>query len=114
MSRTIEVAYATTAEESLISQIHHLTPFLGAEQAYAKLATLIKSAERHLKAHPLAAPVCEQAALLGVRGYHELHIEEFRILYRYDDAASLVMVALVLRQRQSIEEQLINYCLMRE
>ncbi|MBB4817617.1 plasmid stabilization system protein ParE [Pseudomonas alcaligenes] len=113
MSRKIEVAYATTAEESLVSQIHHLTPFIGAEPAYAKLAALITTSEHPLQAHPLAAPICEEAALLGVRGYRELHIDEFRILYRYDETASLVMVALILRQRQSIEEQLISYCLMR-
>lgn len=56
MSRKIEVAYATTAEESLVSQIHHLTPFIGAEPAYAKLAALITTSEHHLQAHPLAAP----------------------------------------------------------
>ncbi|MFZ6046601.1 type II toxin-antitoxin system RelE/ParE family toxin [Pseudomonas sp. CR3202] len=113
MSRTIEIAYASTAEESLISQIHHLAPYLGVEQAQASLIELVRSAEKRLKSHPLAAPVCEQAALLGVVGYRELHLGEYRVLYRFDEPADLVMVALFLRQRQSIEEQLINYCLMR-
>ncbi|CAD5107699.1 type II toxin-antitoxin system RelE/ParE family toxin [Zestomonas carbonaria] len=113
MSKTIKIAYATTAEESLVSQLHHLVPYHGVELAQARLAALIHTLEERLKAHPLAAPVCEQAALLGVLHYRELNLEEFRILYQYDEAASLVMVALVLRQRQSIEKQLIDYCLMR-
>jgi hypothetical protein len=113
MSKTIRIAYATTAEESLVSQIHRLAPYHGAVQAQAKLVELIKTLERRLEAHPLAAPVCQQAALLGVTHYRELNLDEFRILYHYDEPAELVVVALVLRQRQSIEEQLINYCLLR-
>ena len=113
MSKTIEIAYASTAEESLVSQIHHLTPHLGADEAQARLIALVRNTESRLKAHPLAAPVCEEAALLGVSHYRELHIGEYRILYRFHEPESLVVVALFLRQRQSIEEQLINYCLMR-
>lgn len=113
MSKTIEVAYASTAEESLIAQIHHLTPYHGADEAQARLIELVRSAEKRLKIHPLAAPVCEQAALLGIRHYRELHIGEYRILYRYLETDARVVVALFLRQRQSIEEQLVNYCLMR-
>ncbi|MBS7661355.1 type II toxin-antitoxin system RelE/ParE family toxin [Pseudomonas lalucatii] len=113
MSKTIKVAYATTAEESLVSQIHHLTPYHGVQRAQTKLVELIKTLEQRLKTHPLAAPVCQQAALLGITHYRELNLDEYRILYQYDEAAGLVMVALILRQRQSIEEQLINYCLLR-
>ncbi|MBS7691744.1 hypothetical protein I0D68_02260 [Pseudomonas lalucatii] len=51
--------------------------------------------------------------MLGITHYRELNLDEYRILYQYDEAAGLVMVALILRQRQSIEEQLINYCLLR-
>lgn len=113
MSRTIEIAYASTAEESLITQIHHLTPHHGVEEAQARLIELVRSAEKRLKTHPMAAPLCEQAALLGIRHYRELHIGEYRILYRYLEPDLRVVVALFLRQRQSIEEQLINYCLLR-
>lgn len=113
MSKTIKVSYATTAEESLVSQLHHLAPYHGTQLAQAKLVELIKSAEKRLKHHPMAAPICQQAALLGINHYRELHLEDYRILYQYDKAAELVVVALILRQRQSIEEQLINYCLMR-
>jgi plasmid stabilization system protein ParE len=113
MSKKTEVAYASTAEESLISQIHHLTPYHGADQAQSTLIELVSHAEKRLKAHPLAAPICEEAALLGVSHYRELHIREYRVLYRFHESEALVVVALFLRQRQSIEEQLINYCLMR-
>ncbi|MCY1279932.1 Plasmid stabilization system protein [compost metagenome] len=113
MSKTIEIAYASTAEESLISQIHHLTPYHGADEAQSALIELVRDAEKRLKAHPLADPICEEAALLGVSHYRELHIREYRILYRFHEPEALVVVALYLRQRQSIEEQLINYCLMR-
>lgn len=113
MSKTIKVRYATTAEESLISQLHHLMSYHGVELAQSKLVELIQSAEKRLKTHPLSAPTCQQAALLGINHYQELHLEEYRILYQYIESEELIVVALVLRQRQSIEEQLINYCLMR-
>ncbi|MFC5697601.1 type II toxin-antitoxin system RelE/ParE family toxin [Pseudomonas sp. GCM10022186] len=113
MSKTTEVAYASTAEESLISQVHHLTPHVGPDQAQSTLIKLVRDVEGRLKAHPLAAPICEEAALLGVSHYRELHIREYRILYRFHEPEALVVIALFLRQRQSIEEQLINYCLMR-
>lgn len=113
MRKTIRISYASTAEESLVSQIHHLAPYHGVEQAQAKLVELIHALEQRLNTHPLSAPICQQAALLGVSHYRELHLDEYRILYRYHESEQLAVVALILRQQQSIEEQLINYCLMR-
>lgn len=46
MSKTIRIAYATTAEESLIAQIHHLAPYLGVKLAQTRLATLIDTLEK--------------------------------------------------------------------
>lgn len=54
---TFEIQYATTAEQSLYSQISHLEPYIGFDGAEKKLSSLITSAEALLSKNPFAYPV---------------------------------------------------------
>lgn len=107
-----DVLFATTAEQSLYSQVSHLEPYHGYDGAHEKLSGVINAVVAKLSDHPLAYPVSSQASLLGITQYRELNLDDYRVLYDCDEYAQLVVVALILRQRQSVQEQLIHYCLM--
>ena len=110
--RRFEVFYATTAEQSLYSQIAHLQPHHGYAGANQKLAALVLDIEKRLSEHPLVYPVSSQASLLGITRWRELNLDDYRVLYECDENNGVVVVALILRQRQSVQDQLIHYCLM--
>ncbi len=110
--RRFEVLYATTAEQSLYSQVSHLQPYHGYAGANQRLAELVRDVEARLSEHPLVYPVSNQASLLGITRWRELNLKDYRVLYECDESDGLVVVALILRQRQSVQDQLIHYCLM--
>lgn len=107
-----QVKYATTAEQSLYSQISHLEPYHGYEGAEKKLSSLITQAEALLSENPLAYPISPLASLLGITRYRELNHNGYRLFYECYEDEQLVVMGLILGQRQSVEEQLIHYCLM--
>jgi hypothetical protein len=109
---SFDIRYATTAEQSLYSQISHLEPHLGYAGAEKKLSSLIIEAEALLVKNPLAYPISRQASLLGITHYRELNHLGYRLLYECYEDEQLVVISLILGERQSVEEQLINYCLM--
>lgn len=107
-----KIQYASTAEQSLYSQITHLQPYVGNAGAQQKLSRLIVEVEALLSVNPLAYPISPQASLFGITQYRELNHEGYRIFYEFFDSEQLVVVGLILAQKQSVEDQLINYCLM--
>jgi len=107
-----KIQYATTAEQSLYSQITHLQPYMGNDGAQKKLSRLIAEVEALLSANPLAYPISPQASLFGITQYRELNHDGYRIFYQCFDGEQLVVVGLILAQKQSVEDQLIHYCLM--
>lgn len=109
---TFKIFHATTAERSLYSQISRLEPFIGYDGAEQELSSLITSVEALLSKNPFAYPVSSQASLLGITHYRELNHEGYRLLYECHEDEQLVVIALILKQRQSVEDQLIHDCLM--
>ncbi|HEX8544067.1 MAG TPA: type II toxin-antitoxin system RelE/ParE family toxin [Pseudomonas sp.] len=107
-----KIQYASTAEQSLYSQITHLQPHIGNAGAQQKLSRLIIEVEALLSNNPLAYPVSSQASLFGITQYRELNHEGYRIFYESFENEQLVVVGLILAQKQSVEDQLIHYCLM--
>lgn len=109
---TFDIRYASTAEQSLYSQIDHLQPYIGNQGAEKKLSDLIAQIEALLSKNPLAYPVSPQAAIFGITHYRELNHNGYRIFYECFEGERLVVIGLILAQKQSIEDQLIHYCLM--
>jgi plasmid stabilization system protein ParE len=107
-----KIQYASTAEQSLYTQITHLQPYIGNGGAQQKLSGLIGEVERLLSVNPRSYPISPQASLLGITQYRELNHAGYRIFYECFDSERLVVIGLILAQKQSVEDQLIHYCLM--
>ncbi|MGY4818815.1 type II toxin-antitoxin system RelE/ParE family toxin [Pseudomonas chlororaphis subsp. piscium] len=111
MQTAYRVEFATAAEQGVIALEQYLTQQCGAHKAGQFVDQLVMQIVSTLSEQAHTYAVCQQAASLGVTHFHEFLPMGQRVLYEIYPAEKLVVVALVLGQRQSVEKQLIDYCL---
>lgn len=112
MQKKYRVEFATAAEHGVISLEHYLTQQCGASKAAQLVDQLVMQIVTTLGTQAHIYSVCQQAASLGVTNFNEYLPMGHRVLYEIFPNEDLVVVALVLGQRQSVEKQLIDYCLL--
>lgn len=106
------VIYTHTAELCFEDQIEHLTIFQGIDSAFKHEICSLDVAEQKLATHPKCYKISPQASELGVLHYHELNTDRSRFFYEIIEDKLLVVVHLVLGEKQSVEEALIRNCLL--
>ncbi|MHC8319173.1 hypothetical protein ACYZT4_00375 [Pseudomonas sp. GB2N2] len=112
MPEAFKVEFATAAEHGVVSLEHYLTQRYGRKKAAEMVDKLVMQIVTALSTQAGVYGVCQEAASLGVTHFREYLPLGQRVLYEVFPSERLVVVALVIGQRQSIEKQLLDYCLL--
>lgn len=109
---SLTIRYTEVGQHSIEDQIEHLAVYNGLASAFQRIDAVIDDLEIKLKDTPKGYPVSPQASELGVLHYRELNTNEYRVFYEIVETDKAIVVHLVLRDIQSVQEALIRYCLL--
>ncbi|MGV5001039.1 type II toxin-antitoxin system RelE/ParE family toxin [Shewanella xiamenensis] len=110
----VKLEYTKTFEDTLDSAISHYSQWHDEITIIERVEAVIEAFEASVTQNPLSHALCQELVELGITQVRHAIKEDFRILYEvsYINDESLVTVLLFLNQRQSIQNQLINHCLV--
>ncbi|MGP5354163.1 type II toxin-antitoxin system RelE/ParE family toxin [Pseudomonas helleri] len=109
---TMTIRFTEIAQQSIEDQVDYLASYIGEEPAFQRLDSVIDDSTTKLESTPKGYPVSPQASELGILHYRELNTFGYRVFYEIVEADQVVLVGLVLRDKQSVEKALIRYCLL--
>lgn len=109
---TLTIRYTEIAQQSIEDQIEHLAGHHSLDYAVHRLDTVIDALQKKLLSTPLGSPISSQASELGILHYRELNTDGYRVFYEIVEADQAIVVALVLRDKQSVENALVRHCLL--
>ncbi|MCT8858020.1 type II toxin-antitoxin system RelE/ParE family toxin [Shewanella xiamenensis] len=110
----VKLEYTKTFEDTVDSAISHYFQWHDEITIIERVEAVIEAFEASVTQNPLSHALCQELVELGITQVRHAIKEDFRILYEvsYINDESLVTVLLFLNQRQSIQNQLINHCLV--
>lgn len=110
----VKLEYTKTFEDTVDSAISHYSQWHDEITIIERVEAVIEAFEASVTQIPLSHALCQELVELGITQVRHAIKEDFRILYEvsYINDESLVTVLLFLNQRQSIQNQLINHCLV--
>lgn len=110
----VTLEYTKTFEDTVDSAISHYAQWSDEIAIIERIEAVIDAFETSVMANPLSNALCQELVELGVTQVRQAIKEDFRILYEVSNAGSVttVTVLVFLSQRQSIQNQLINHCLI--
>ncbi|MHC8306152.1 type II toxin-antitoxin system RelE/ParE family toxin [Pseudomonas sp. PB3P13] len=109
---TFTLRITAIAEYSIEDQIEHLAAYHGRSTAETRAYSVIDGIEQKLSAMPYGYPVSPQLSELGVMQYREFNTDGYRVFYEIFETDKAVAVSLVLRDKQSVPDALVRYCLL--
>jgi hypothetical protein len=101
----------TTFELTVDSCISFLTPHIGELNAIDKVDAVLSDFESAVTTHPLLYPVSQELLSLGVPDVRVCARGGFKLFYTFE--GNEVTGLFLLRDKQSVEKQLIEHCLLR-
>lgn len=113
MSR-VRFEYTKTFEDTVDSAISHYSQWSDEVTIIERVELVLNAFESSAAQNPLIHPLCQELVELGVTQVRHAIKEDFRVLYEVSDVCgeTVITALLFLSQRQSIQNQLINHCLI--
>ena len=110
----VKLEYTKTFEDTVDSAISHYSQWHDEITIIERVEAVIEAFEASVTQNPLSHALCQELVELGITQVRHAIKEDFRILYEvsYVSGEVLITVLLFLSQRQSIQNQLINHCLV--
>ncbi|NOI65951.1 type II toxin-antitoxin system RelE/ParE family toxin [Vibrio sp. 99-8-1] len=110
-SVTIEVA--ETFDKKLDNAITHLSLWSDELEVVTKVDSVLDTLETQAMEQPYSYSRCPELVELGVNFVRNANIGNFRLLYEIYESEQEIKVTLLLfiRTNQSVEKQLVEYCL---
>lgn len=114
MTQPVRFEYTDTFENSVNNAIAHKSQFTSELEVIERIENLVGHFEGTVEANPEIYPLCQDLVELGVTSVRHAVKDGFRIIYEVNniDGEFVILVSLFLDQRQSIQKQLIDYCLI--
>lgn len=108
----LTLCFTAAAQHSIEDQVEYLAAYHGLESALHRVGAIIDAVQNKLLSTPLGYPISYQASDLGVLYYRELNTDGYQVFYQLVEADRAIVVSLVLRGKQSVEQALVRYCLL--
>ena len=108
--------YSFAFRDQLHDRFCYLARLIGQTASQELLANFIGGFESRVENHPQSAPLCMEAADVGLTMYHD-YVDpklQLRAIYRVSEEENTVYALLFLSTKQSIRQALIQYCLRQE
>jgi hypothetical protein len=111
----VVIDYTDTFNNSTDLTIAHLLRWSDEISVLEKIESIIDIFENAVSSNPLIYPVSQSIFdIAGISSVREANINGYRLLYEVNERnkETVVTTFILLGQRQSVKEQLINHCLM--
>lgn len=114
MVKTLNIEYTETFDNTVDNLINHLASYSNEYLVIEKIENLIEDFEKRITTAPLSCPISPYLLELGTTSFREYNHNGFRLLYRVieDEDSLKIQGDVLLSQKQSIEQVLIEYCLI--
>jgi len=112
--KNIKISSTKTFEQTADDLITYLTQWSDEQIVIERVEKLVVHFEEKVSDNPFIYSRCAALTEYGIVNIREFKRDGFRLLYEVeqDNETTFISVLLLLRQNQSIQEQLIEHCLL--
>ncbi|WP_298771729.1 type II toxin-antitoxin system RelE/ParE family toxin [uncultured Shewanella sp.] len=112
--KKVEIVYTQTFEQTVDNAIIHWSQWSEESTIIEKIEGLIEYFETKVGKNPYIYSLCSELVPLGNTDIREMKRENTRVLYEVDEQEEqlVITVLLFLGQKQSIQNQLIDHCIL--
>lgn len=110
----VQINITNTFENTVDTVISHLARREDEYTVVEKIEKIVGHFEAKVSEHPYLYSKCSELVEFGISEIREFNFDGFRILYEaYEDGdKTVVEMLLLLSQKQSIQSQLIEHCIL--
>ncbi|MBR9907901.1 MAG: hypothetical protein GYB30_07585 [Gammaproteobacteria bacterium] len=92
--------------QTLTQLSRYMIEYIGYDRATALASSLLDLALQKLSGNPLQFSVLHELEALGVIDYRAIYHDNYKIIFRLDEASQTCFVMAFLRQNQSVQQAL--------